>query len=119
MAKSKFKVTKGLANAITTGEPVFVKRFYTDIDTGEEYALIVRPVVTQNGIEHREEAIPTEQLETRYEQAKRALEFEQFVQAIREEAEQKRYALPTGIKKMLEKNGQQVLPFNGNGDING
>ena len=113
MAKSKFKVTEGLAQLITTGEPVFVLGFSerrNQFEEVEKTAIVIRPVVTQNGIEHREETIPLDQLETRFEQAKRTIEFEamktvefeQAVQKLREEAENKRYALPVGVKQLLE-----------------
>lgn len=116
MSKSKLKVQKGLAYVITTGEPVFVKGFGTTTnlfgDT-ETVAYVVRPVLTQlNGIEYRKEELPLEELETRYEQAKRNTEFEQsiatlrialeeHIKTLRIEAEEKRYALPQEMKKAL------------------
>lgn len=124
MSKAKYTVKKGLAQIITTGEPVFVKGFTTKAfplteATVEirEYAIITRPVVTQNGIEYREEEFPLEQLETRFEQAKRTVEFESFVQNLREDAANKRYVLSADSKAALKANAQPK--FNGNGDING
>ena len=121
MSKAIYTVKKGLAQIITTGEPVFVKGFTTrenpPFTEREDYAVIVRPVVTQNGIEYREEEFPLEQLETRFEQAKRTVEFESFVQDLREDAANKRYVLSADSKAALKANAQPK--FNGNGDING
>ena len=121
MSKAKYTVKKGLAQIITTGEPVFVKGFTTrenlPFTEREDYAVIVRPVVTQNGIEYHEEEFPLEQLETRFEQAKRTVEFESFVQDLREDAANKRYVLSADSKAALKANAQPK--FNGNGDING
>ena len=121
MSKAKYTVKKGLAQIITTGEPVFVKGFTTrenlPFTEREDYAVIVRPVVTQNGIEYRGEEFPLEQLETRFEQAKRTVEFESFVQDLREDAANKRYVLSADSKAALKANAQPK--FNGNGDING
>lgn len=116
MSKSKLKVQKGLAHVITTGEPVFVKGFGANTNLfgeTEPIAYIIRPVLTQtNGIEYRKEEIPLEELETRYEQAKRNVEFEQSIAALRVgleehvktlriEADDKRFALPEQMKKAL------------------
>lgn len=105
MSKSKYKVTKGLAQVITTGEPVFVKGFGQRTDLfgdNETVATVIRPVVTQNGIEHKREEIPLEELETRHEQFKRNLEFDSFARGLQEEAEAKRYALPEKTKQFLQ-----------------
>jgi hypothetical protein len=102
LSKSKYKVTKGLAQVITTGEPVFVT------STDEQSAGVVRPVVTQNGVEYREETFPLEQLETRFEAAKRSVEFDGFLQDLREEAQNKRYSLSAGMKAALKANAPQV-----------
>jgi hypothetical protein len=122
LAESKYKISKGLAHLVITGEPVFVNDIYTMADGGE-YANVVRPVVTQNGIEHRTETFPTAQLETRHKQAKRNIEYEQFIQSLREEAENKRYALTRGMKEALQsatpKPQNPSQTFYGNGDING
>jgi hypothetical protein len=124
MSKAKYTVKKGLAQIITTGEPVFVKGFTTKefpltqaTSETREYAIVTRPVVTQNGIEYREEEFPLDQLETRFEQAKRTVEFESFVQDLREEATNKRYVLSADSKAALKANAQPK--FTGNGDING
>jgi hypothetical protein len=110
MSKSKYTVIAGLASVKTTGEPVFVKGFELRSnlfgDGQERVAIVIRPVVTQNGIDYRKEEIPVEELETRHEQVKRNIEFEQFVQTLRQESEAKRYALPTELREALEKNGQ-------------
>jgi hypothetical protein len=104
--KSKFKVTRGLAHIVTTGEPVFVTDFVNEQDEfgrTTTYAKVIRAVVTgTDGIQHREERFPLEQLETRFEQAKRGVEFEAYIQELREEQEKKRYAMPTGMKQALE-----------------
>ena len=108
LTRSKFKVTEGLAQLITTGEPVYVRGFADAVLNPEsespetiKVAIVSRPVVTQNGIIHQEEEIPLVELETRFEQVKRNIEFEQYVQTLREEAEAKRYSLPAGVKEAL------------------
>ena len=106
MSRSKFRVAKGLAQVISTGEPVFVK----DIDA--ESATVVRAIVTQNdGIVYREELFPIEQLETRFENAKRAVELEAYVVKLRRDAQEKEFNLPAQMKRALEQNanGNQIL----------
>ena len=96
MSKNKYKVEKGLARVLTTGEIVYVN------EINEDVASVVRPVVTQAyGIEHRIETFPVEQLETLHKSAKRSIEFDEFVQELRMEAEKKRYALPEQMKAVL------------------
>ena len=108
MSRSKFKVGKGLAQVITTGEPVFVK------ELDNEAATVVRAIVTPEGIVHREELFPVEQLETRFENAKRGVELEAYIMGLRREAEQKQFAMPDKMKAVLEqykqnKNGKQLI----------
>ena len=97
MSESKYRVTKGLAQIITTGEPVYVLGFEG------EYAIVTRPVATQNGIEHKEERFLLEQLETRNSQVKREFKLRNYVRALEEEAQQKMYQLPAPTAKELQK----------------
>lgn len=96
MSRSKFKVTHGLAQVVTTAEPVFVNAVEDGV------ASITRPVVTPDGIVHLEEKFPLEQLETRYEEAKRKIELEEYVVSLRKEAEARVFALPEAMKSALE-----------------
>ncbi len=113
MSKAKYRVIPGaLAQITLTGEPVFVHAIDPEVEGAERLAVITRPVVTQNGIEYRSEQVALELLETRFEQAKRTVEFENFVQDLREEANNKRYALTPPQQAALLNNGQQQLPFN-------
>jgi len=106
LSRSKFKVTKGPAFFIAPGEPVFVKEVNGDT------ASVVRLVLTQNSSEYIDETYPVDQLETRYEQAKRAIEFEEFLQELREDAQKKRFALPAQMKLALENNAGKVQSIN-------
>jgi hypothetical protein len=108
LSKSKSKVTTGLAFIKTTGEPVYVRDFDSRTDLFGQVipeAVVVRGVVTQNGIVHQTERFDVEQLETSYDQtrrnAQRTVEFEETLQALREKAETKRYALPTDVRNAL------------------
>ena len=117
MPKAKYTVKEGeIAQVSITGEPVFVHQIGPEPTVGERLAVITRPVVTQNGIEYRTEQIDLVLLETRFEQAKRTVEFESFVQDLREDAANKRYVLSADSKAALKANAQPK--FNGNGDIN-
>ena len=110
LSKAKFTIKKGeLAQMKTTGEPVLVTALYQK--DNEEYAIINRPVVTSEGIRHSQEEVPVPLLETRFEQAKRTVEFESFVQDLREDAANKRYVLSADSKAALKANAQQALPF--------
>lgn len=111
MSQSKFKVQKGLAYVITTGEPVYVKSF--SAEGNQTAANVVRAIVGHNGIYHEHESFPVEQLETRFSQGKRnadyekflvplKVEIEQLVQSEREGAEAKRFALPDHIRQALQ-----------------
>lgn len=118
MSRAKYTVKEGeIAQVSITGEPVFVHQIGSEPTVGERLAVITRPVVTQNGIEYRTEQIDFALLETRFEQAKRTVEFESFVQDLREDAANKRYVLSADSKAALKANAQPK--FNGNGDING
>jgi hypothetical protein len=106
LSKSKFRLTKGVALIQTTGEPLFVTGFTTKQNLyGEsvEYANVIRPVATTNGIEYREDTFPCEQLETRHAQLKRNVELEEFVNTLREEANARRYSLSQALRQSLEK----------------
>ena len=98
MARSKFKLPRnGIAQVIATGEPVFVK------DYGTELATVTRAIVTQNdGIIYRDELFPVNQLETRYAQAKRNVELEEYVVGLRKQAEARMFALPKQMRLALE-----------------
>lgn len=96
MSDSKYKVTKGLAQISITGEPVWVKSI------GEDTAEVIRPIAGQNGIVYSDETLPLEILETRYKGAKRVIEFEDFVQTLRQEAEAKRYQLSPVTTSQLQ-----------------
>jgi hypothetical protein len=86
-----------LAQVISTGEPVFVK------DLDEESATVIRAIVTQNdGIVYREELFPIEQLETRFENAKRGVELEAYVVKLRRDAQEREFNLSGQMKKALE-----------------
>lgn len=87
MSKSKFKLTKGLAQHIVTGEPLFI----TSID-GDQ-ATTCRAKMAQSGLEYITETFPCDQLETRYNAAQRVIEFEMFLDELRAEASEKRYSL--------------------------
>lgn len=109
MSKSKRQIKKGINFIVTTGEPVFVQGFQSTKNLfGDDIqeAAVVRGVVTQNGIEHRLEYFPTEQLETAFVQAQRSAErtvqFEEMIQTLREKAESKRYALPVHVHDALK-----------------
>lgn len=113
MSKARFTIKKGeLAQMKTTGEPVFITALYQK--DNEEYAIINRPVITSEGVRHSQEDVSVELLETRFEQAKRNVEYENFVQDLRDEATNKRYALSTASREILAANGP--LPFRGNSD---
>ncbi len=114
MSKSKYTIKEGeIAQINITGEPVLVQSIGAEPLDGNRLAVIIRPVVTQNGIEYRTEQIDFALLETRFEQAKRTVEFESFVQDLREDAANKRYVLSADSKAALKANAQQTLPFNG------
>lgn len=105
MSKSKFKVQKGLNFIATTGEPVWVSGFGTRPTVDEQnetIAYITRGVVRPNGIDHVDEEFPYEQLETIYKRAEREVEIQEFVQTLREDAQNKRYTLPANMKEVLE-----------------
>jgi hypothetical protein len=109
MSRSFYKVTKGLAQVITTGEPVFVKEINND------YATVVRAIITQNdGIIHREELFPIDQLETRFAMAKRNVDFEQFVNELRQEAAGKQFSMSKQLELALgniqKQNVDQPVP---------
>ena len=87
MSKPKFKVSKGLAFVITTGEPVYVQSIEGN------NALITRPITTDEGIVHQEETFSLEQLETRHEQIKRNLEYSEYAEELKMEIEEKLYNL--------------------------
>lgn len=102
MSKSKYKVVKGApAFVVITGEPVYVKELTATSPHGdpEEGAKVVRAVVTSEGIVYRHEYFPLEELETRFEQAKRHVEFEEFAEGLRRDAENRMYSLsPNQLK---------------------
>lgn len=104
MTKAKYTVKPGLAQVITTGEPVLVITIFTDEITGEEQATVARPVVTQEGINHRTETYPISYLETRFDHAKRNVDMENFVQDLRDEAANKRFQLSEPVKTALKSN---------------
>lgn len=116
MSKSKSKITKGLAFVKTTGEPVYVLGFSERRDLFNNVipvANVVIGTVTQDGIQHKVEDFDVDMLETRYDQVKRDAErtvlFEQLLQTLREKAEAKRFALPSGIKEAIQK-AQATIP---------
>ena len=78
MSKPKFKVTKGLAFVITTGEPVYVTGLEGDLAT------VTRGVGGENqGPTYIEETFPVEQLETRHEQIKRNMEYAEYAEELK------------------------------------
>ena len=97
MAKSKFKLGKGLAQIVITQEPVFIRsftsRFNPLTDETEEAALVTRGVVTDNGIIYRQETFPIDELETIHEYAKRRVAFEQFVRELQFKSEEEAYSM--------------------------
>lgn len=97
LSKSRFKLTVGPAQVVTTGEPVFVKSFSED-----NYANVVRPVPTSNGIEYRPARFPVEELETVFSAAKRKQELDDYLFELHQEAENKRYALPPEKARQLK-----------------
>jgi hypothetical protein len=109
MSRSYYKVTKGLAQVITTGEPVFIKEINND------FATVVRAIITQNdGIIHREELFPLDQLETRFSMAKRNVEFEEFVGELRKDAANRQFSMSKQLELALgsvqKQNENKAIP---------
>lgn len=112
MSKNKFTLTYGLAHIKVTGEPVYITHF------GAGDASVIRPVVTQNGVEYRQDVFPISQLETPLAKVKRELQMQEDVRDLQEKLQEKRYRLSPAKVKAL----QSINPshkFNGDGDING
>lgn len=119
MSKPIYKLTGGLAHVITTGEPVYINGFDDDLGV----VFLTRPVVTQNGIEYRNETFPVDQLESPYAKAKRSLEFEEFVQDLHEKMQEKRFGLTAVQKKAMEAQATdpsqgKLFPLKKNHDVN-
>lgn len=101
-SKSKFTIKPGqLAQMVTTGEPVLVKSIINGPSLGESTATVIRPVVTREGIDHREEVYSLDMLETIFTKLKHDLDVDVFKVGLVEKFEGKRYALNGPQEKLL------------------
>lgn len=113
MSKHKSKITKGPAQVVITGEPVYVKELFTltDSTTGDSTpaARVIRAKVGTEGLVYINDQFPVEELETRLDYTKRQMEYEQAVDKLRYENEQERYSLNDAQLTALKKSAAQAI----------
>jgi hypothetical protein len=95
MPDSKYKISRGLANIVITGEPVFVEEIKNGI------AYVTRVISVTPGMEYGPGQFPVDQLETIFKRGKREIELNEFMRDLQEKAQNDRYKLDIQSQKDL------------------